>query len=469
MDSEPPPRRPKSHAPRLLLLVGASLLFIVACNQAISTEVEGEGGPTFTGFYLLLALVALALNFLFVMAQSGVAALGETTIGIVRKRANLMDRFLSTLLPRLPFLEQKFSAASMLMLILLALALAETGMELLPGMTALGATLGVLFALILQLVFTEVIARGIALSHPLGVFRLVVPPCYFLALPILPALIPGRFFGGIRPSHESPTALSDMHLRLLPSLSGVERVIQEDALEMIDSVREFTESTAEDIMTPRTEVDGIDDSSTPGEIYDRLRKSEYSRLVVYHEDLDNVRGTLLVKEVLLRKPQDPRSLVREPIFIEEKASLPELLKKIRDRRTHLLIVIDEYGGVSGIVTLHDLFEAIVGHIEDLEDEPEFWIDKVSDNQFRLSGRVEIWELNEEFGLELDEDTARTAGGLVFNTIGRIAKDGDEVDIQGVRFLVEATEENRIHSLLMTLPTNENDQAEVDARAREESS
>ncbi|MCC5876597.1 MAG: HlyC/CorC family transporter [Candidatus Sumerlaeia bacterium] len=448
MDSEPPPKR-RRYLPlaRNLVLAAGVALLAVACTSSISQQTgEGEALVGYFGLYLLIAFLALALNFLFVMAQSGVAALGEVTIATINARGNYLDRILAPLLRRLPYLEQKFSAASLLMLVILAVSLAEAGMELLPGMRAAGALLGVFVALLLQLIFTEVIARGVALAHPLAVFRIIVPPCYFLALPIIPALIPGRFFGGIRPIQESPTALSDMHLRLLPSLSGVERVIQEDALEMIDSVREFAESTAEDIMTPRTEVDGIEDSTAPGEIYERLRKSEFSRLVVYKENLDKVRGTLLAKEVLLRRPQDPLALLRDPIFIDEKATLPELLRKIRDHRTHLLIVIDEYGGVSGIVTLHDLFEAIVGHIEDLEDEQEFWIEKIDETSFSINGRVEIWELNDEFDLNLDEDLARTAGGLVFNTLGRVPQEGDRVAFPGVELVVVSTSENRIQTM-----------------------
>lgn len=411
-------------------------------NGGAGEAVEGAAA----GLFLLLFLAALLFNALFVMAQTAASSIGEVTGERILARERSVDRLLIPFLGRLPLLEQKFAAAALLMLIVMALSLAEAGMAILPGMRAMGAFLGAFAALLLHLVISEVIARGRALANPLGVFRLLFAPCFLLALPFTLFLIPGRLFGGIRGGAHPTTTLSDMHLRLLPSLSGVERVIRGDALEMIDSVREFAESTAEDIMTPRTEVDGIADTMPPGEVYDRLRKSEYSRLVVYHENMDNIRGTLLAKEVLLRRPKDPLSLLRDPIFIDEKARLPELLKTIRDNRTHLLVAIDEYGGMAGIVTLHDLFEAIVGHIEDLEDEPEFWMERLDGGEFRVSGRVEIWELNEEFDLSLDEELARTAGGLVFNTLGRVAQEGDEIEMDGLRFIVEETRDNRIETL-----------------------
>lgn len=384
------------------------------------------------------------------MAQTAVSSIGEVAGERILSRERTIDRLLIPFLGRLPLLEQKFAAAALLMLVIMALALAETGMAILPGMRAMGAFLGVFVALLLHLIISEVGARGVALASPLAVLRLLFAPCFLLALPFTLFLIPGRLFGGIRGGAQATTALSDMHLRLLPSLSGVERVIRGDALEMIDSVREFAESTAEDIMTPRTEVDGIADTTPPDEVFDRLRKSEFSRLVVYHENMDNIRGTLLAKEILLRRPKDPFALLRDPIFIDEKARLPELLKKIRDNRTHLLVAIDEYGGMAGIVTLHDLFEAIVGHIEDIEDEPEFWIEKLDGGEFRMSGRVEVWELNEEFDLSLDEEVARTVGGYVFNTLGRVARQGDEIEADGLHFTVEETRDKRIESLRMRM-------------------
>jgi putative hemolysin len=396
-----------------------------------------------------VGIVCLLLNGLFVMAQTSVAALGETAANDLRAGRNPLDRWLAARLDRLPFFEQKFAAASLLMLILAALSFGESAVQAIPRLPVVSAGLGVLAALIAHLVFSEVFTRSIALSNPSMVFRAIVPPCYFLAYPILPFLLPGRLFGGLRPRNDRPTALADMQLRLLPSLSGIERVLETEAIEMIDSVRDFAESTAQDIMTPRTEVDGIDDQMDAASIYESLRRSPYSRLVVYHRTLDEIRGTLLVKEVLLRRPADPLSLLRTPIYTSETTRLPELLRLVRANRSHLVIVQDEYGGMSGIVTLHDLFEAIVGHIEDVEDEAELWIERIDETNWRLNGRVEVWEINEELGHLLNEDRARTIGGYLFNSLGRVAREGDTLEENGIRLVVEKTVENRVEIVRLT--------------------
>ncbi|MBI1290535.1 CBS domain-containing protein [bacterium] len=142
--------------------------------------------------------------------------------------------------------------------------------------------------------------------------------------------------------------------------------------------------------------------------------------------------------------------MRDPLVSGEKTRLPELLQMIRANRTHLVLIQDEYGGLAGVVTLHDLFERIVGHIEDVDDGEELWIQRLDEVSLRVNGRVELWELNEELGVGLDEDVARTVGGFIFNTLGRPAKDGDVVETHGLRLTVKSAEDNRIGEVLVEL-------------------
>ena len=121
---------------------------------------------------------------------------------------------------------------------------------------------------------------------------------------------------------------------------------------------------------------------------------------------------------------------------------------IRANRAHLVVIVDEYGGVSGIVTLHDLFERIVGHIEDVEDEDELWIENLSARKVRVNGRVEIWEINEELNLDLDESLARTIAGYVFNSLGRVAQAGDEVHAAGAIIRVEKSDDKLAEVLVI---------------------
>ena len=234
--------------------------------------------------------------------------------------------------------------------------------------------------------------------------------------------------------------------------------MEEETFDLIDSVRAFAEMKASEIMTPRIEIEAVPRNTPAAAVLEKIRESGFSRLAVYEGTLDHVVGVLLVKEILLRRPDDPFTLMRPPVFADEQTRLSELLALIRLKQTHLVFLMDEFGGMSGIVTLHDLFETIVGHIDEIDDEDEFWIEKQPDGSYLLNGRVELWELNEELGLKLNEEVARTVSGLVFHTLGRMAKLDDEVTVGGAALRVQEMMDHRIMVVRLTL------QAPVEAHA-----
>lgn len=395
------------------------------------------------GPFFLLGVLALALNALFTIAQTAIAGLGPHAIEEIGHSNAVIDRPARRFIGKLPQLEHQFQIAALFMLLLTSLFFLRGFIALDPGHPGLSAGVGALLAMVLQLMLIEVLARNIALWNPPAVMRHLVPTAWVLSHPVAPIMLPSYLFGAFSRGARPTTSLSDMHLRLLPSLSGIDRVLDEEAFEMIDSVRDFANTTAEQVMTPRTQVLGIADNTAPEEVYARLRESHFSRVVVYHQNLDNVIGTLLAKEVLLQRPEDPFSLLRKPLTVGEETRLPELLRLIRQNRSHLVVVQDEYGGMGGIVTLHDLFEMIVGHMEDTDDKEELWIEKIGESSYRLSGRVEIWEVNEELGLELDESVARTVGGFLFNSLGRVAREGDVIEAAGAALRVIKVIDKRV--------------------------
>ncbi|MBI1291320.1 hypothetical protein GC173_08760, partial [bacterium] len=265
---------------------------------AADTQQElGEPSMTFLVGMLAIGAGALALNFVLTLAQTSLAAIGPAGMAELEARrkgpVGLND---------LASLEVRLGLACMLMLLTSAFAFAQSGAVLLPDAQTAGAIAGVALALVAHLIVVEVFSRGPGLQRPLPWVRVLVPVCRFLTIPVAPLVVPFRAGEGIRQPGGHPLALADMHLRLLPNLRGVERIIDEDAFEMIDSVRDFAETTADQVMTPRTEVEGIPLGLPADEVYERLRDSEFSRLVVYEGDLDHVVGTLLAKEVLLRRP-----------------------------------------------------------------------------------------------------------------------------------------------------------------------
>ncbi|MEQ8820781.1 MAG: hemolysin family protein [Sumerlaeia bacterium] len=297
--------------------------------------------------------------------------------------------------------------------------------------------------------------RNLALSRPLAVLRAGAWPWALLTLPLHPLLGFGKAILSQRSLRIIRYQRNMRELTLLPHVRGVVRVFEEGAVEMMDSVREFAESTAEDIMTPRTEVDGIALDMPREHLMSRLRDTPFSRVVVYEKNLDEIVGVLLAKDILLNLPAEPFQHLKQPLYVNKDTRLPSLLRQLRQARLHLAVVVDEYGGTAGIVTLHDLLEQLVGaSIEDEPDEEEMlWIEVHDENRATVSGRVEVWEVNEELDLSLDERQARTLGGYLLARIGRMPETGETWSVNGGVFRVLEVLHSRIVSVEFTRDPN----------------
>ncbi len=441
---------------------------LAATTVAAVATVAAQGGegspvsPESSGDTLLIPfLISLFASLLFTGAQTAVSSIGPLALDQIDNSTNVILKFIKPQLKKLPAIERQFSLGGMFALIFQTALVALFFIGIFEDSVLLGAIIAMVIVSGLHLLLVEGFCRNLVLASPERAFKILIIPSYILSLPFRLLLLPHYMFSSFPDSRVKYTSLTDMHLRLLPSLSGIERVIDEEAFELIDSVKEFAETKAEEIMTPRTEIEGISDTLGPTEVYEWLRKSEYRRIVIYHDNLDDIRGTLLAKDVLLNRPRQPFDNLRDPIYVNEDTRLPELLNIIRLNRSHLVIVQDEYGGTAGIVTLHDLVENIVGHIDDLEDEDELWIEKDSDSSFVINGRTELWEVNEELDLDLDEDVARTIGGLVFNTLGRVGEVDDYVVFDNVKLTVLETSNNRVEVVkLEILPETPQETEEV---------
>jgi CBS domain containing-hemolysin-like protein len=328
----------------------------------------------------------------------------------------------------------------------LCLLLVECFMRLLPGDPILGGILGGVLGVGFQAACVGIIATGIGWRHSTGLRRWLDAPLRRLLSPLFPLVRAGLRLLGRGP--ETPGGSyrleRDRELRLLPYLRGVDHLVVEDAAEMIDAVREFAEATARDIMTPRTDIEGLPANTPTDKLMRHLVEAEFSRQLVYEGTLDNIVGVLLAKEVLLNRPAEPLTLMRKPLFVPHDMRLPELLRRIRHTPANLAVVLDEYGGTAGIVTMHDLFERVIGeHIEDEFEDDELWVEMEGEDVARLSGRVEVWEVNEELDLDLDESVARTIGGYLMYRFGRLPAVGDIWVANGGEFEVRELDGNRI--------------------------
>ena len=225
-----------------------------------------------------------------------------------------------------------------------------------------------------------------------------------------------------------------------------------DALSMIEGVLQVSEMQARDIMIPRSQMDVIDIGESPAQFIPTVMQTAHSRFPVIGENKDNVIGILLAKDLLRyyagEEEFNVRDMLRPAVFIPESKPLNVLLKEFRASRNHIAIVVDEYGGVAGLVTIEDVLEQIVGDIEDEHDIDELDEKIVEERggQYRVKALTEVVDFNEVFGTHYSDAEFDTIGGLVLQRFGRIPKRGEQISFDNLSFKVLRADSRRMHLL-----------------------
>jgi magnesium and cobalt transporter len=246
---------------------------------------------------------------------------------------------------------------------------------------------------------------------------------------------------------------------LLALLHGAyeRKLLDADALSMIEGVLQVSEMTVRDIMIPRAQMDVVSAEDDPAEFIPLVLETKHSRFPVIGENKDDVVGILLAKDLLNyyanREGFDLHDTLRPAVFVPESKRLNVLLREFRANRNHIAIVVDEYGGVSGLVTIEDVLEQIVGDIED-----EYDFDESEDNiiaeaggRYRVKAQTEIADFNAHFGTDFADDEFDTVGGLVLQAFGRLPKRGESTTIGDLRFRVVRADSRRLHTLHVEPP------------------
>ena len=236
--------------------------------------------------------------------------------------------------------------------------------------------------------------------------------------------------------------------------SSYERnLLDADALAMIEGVLQVSEMQVRDVMIQRAQMDVVDIADAPEKFIPYVIETAHSRFPVIDKDKDDVIGILLAKDLLryyAGQEFNVRDMLRPAVFIPESKRLNVLLKEFRSNRNHIAIVVDEYGGVAGIVTIEDVLEQIVGEIEDEYDydEQEDNIIRVPDGRFRVKAQAEIADFNAAMGTEFSDEDYDTVGGLVVSKFGHMPKRGEHVAFDGLKFSVLRADSRRLYSLLV---------------------
>jgi putative hemolysin len=311
------------------------------------------------------------------------------------------------------------------------------------------------------IVFAELVPKTLALANAERVAIALSLPIEFLARALSPliALLTGvtstiaRLFGA-NVSNEAQITAEE--LRLIVERGGEQGILEAEEEQMINAVIELGTRRVHEVMVPRIAMATIQVTATIDEAIDTIVEHGHSRIPVYDESVDEILGILYAKDLLpyLRETAGPRpdlrSLLRTPVYIPESMTVDDLLHEFQRRKVHIAIVLDEYGGTAGLVTIEDLLEEIVGEIQDEYDVEEPMVVRLSEDEARLDGRASVDDLAELFdthlGLE-DEDEYDTVGGLIYHRIGGIPSPGDRVEVDGLTLTVETTDGRRVGKVL----------------------
>jgi putative hemolysin len=398
------------------------------------------------------------LNAFFVASEYGLVTSRRTRIMELQHQGNKRARAVLTITGDPP----RFIAAMQLGVTISSLGIGALGEQVLASKldawmaSIVAVVVALLIVTYLHVVIGELVPKGIALGHPERTALAVSTPVrwFFTALrPFIWLLQRSTevllHVLGLEPPGAEHEAHSEAEIRMLLSSSAEQGEIEHDEQEMLYKVFDFADKDVSDVMVPRPEVVAISIALPAEEALKAVLDSPYTRYPVYRESLDDIVGVLHIRNLIeaLRDGDlvsvDLESLVRPPYMVPETKDLGALLTEFRRTNQHMAVVIDEYGSMEGIATLEDLLEEIVGEIEDEFDLPDETVERIDADTIRIDGTFPIDDFNERFECSLSDENYHTVAGFVFGLLGRAAEPGDEVSDDGVSFLVDAVEGQRI--------------------------
>lgn len=257
-----------------------------------------------------------------------------------------------------------------------------------------------------------------------------------------------RVLGG---NNEQESQVTEEEIRMLVNVGQEEGLLDEDEREMIDSIFEFDDTLVREVMVPRIDIFAVDMEKTLEDVIEIVVGIGHSRIPVYEGTVDNIIGVIYAKDLLqplLGASIRPsiKELMRQAYYVPESKKVRDLFEELRKEKVHMAIVLDEYGGTAGLVTIEDLIEEIVGDIQDEFDQEESLIEILEDGSLRVSARTSIYDINEQLELDLPDEEFDTISGLVFHHLGKLPQEGQELDIDNLHVVVEKITGRRIGKL-----------------------
>ncbi len=335
---------------------------------------------------------------------------------------------------------------------------------------AAGGTALIVVTVILALftiIFAELIPKSIALANPERFALILSRPIDVIARLLGPVVtimagITRWVARSIGVDINQEAQISADELRLIVERGGEQGVLEAEEEQMINAVIELGERRVHEVMIPRVAIAALASDATLEQAIDLVVEVGHSRIPVYHDSIDEIVGILYAKDLLpyLKNDAGPRpplrKLLRPPVLVPESMTIDDLLHELQRRKVHIAVVLDEYGGTAGLVTIEDLLEEIVGEIQDEYDVEEPMVVRLSDHEARVDGRADVDEILELFDLDLELEDAEeydTVGGLMYHRIGGVPAPGDSIEVDGLRLTVETTDGRRVGKVLVTRRTD----------------
>ncbi len=309
----------------------------------------------------------------------------------------------------------------------------------------------------LILIFGEIIPKSLAKKHsetvayffsvPIRIFCLILTPVVKVLLAIARFLV--RLFGGTMES--IIPVLTEEDLKAMIIAGEEEGIIEEEERNMIDSIFELGDKMVKEIMTPRMKMTTVDEDAMLNDVIDTIAKEGFSRMPVFKENIDRITGIIYIKDIIAHglngreraETAKVKDFMREPYFVPESKKVGDLIRELQERKMQMAIVVDEYGGTAGLITMEDLVEEIVGEISDEYKRDTKEMHVMPDGCFMISGSMEIEKANEEIGLEIPQGEFETVAGFVLDRFGKFPQKGESFVYGNHQFTIQEADSKKV--------------------------
>lgn len=412
-----------------------------------------------SSWQIILLLILIILSALFSSAETAFTAVNKLKLRHMAEEGNkrakrtlkLVDnpsKIISTLLIGNNIVNISASALTTL------IAIEKYGYNATAAATSILTIVIIIFGEITPKSFATQYAEPVAMafSKPVGILMVVLTPLVIIFYSIASVII--RLFGGnINQGHPLVT---EEELKTMVDVGSEEGVFEDDEKEMLFNIFDFGDLQVKDVMVQRVDVTAIDVDADLDEVMEIVASEQFSRFPVYGEDIDDIVGILNVKDLLFltdedKKTFDLRKYIREPYYAYEFKRITELFKELKKNRTHISVILDEYGGTVGIATIEDLLEEIVGEIDDeYDDDREMDIETIKKNEYVVSGSYRLDELNDNIGTHIESEEFDSIGGYLIGILGTFPENGEIIETDGIKFIVDEVDKNRIKKIRMIM-------------------